>query len=106
MAQQMNMQQIMKQAQKMQKQLESMQDDLRNQEFSSSTGGGMVKVTATGDMRITSLEIDPQAVDPEDVEILQDMIIAAVNDVLDTVNEAANKQMGGIAGGLGIPGLM
>lgn len=104
--QQMNMQQIMRQARKMQEQLESMQEGLKDMETSSSAGGGMVKVTVTGDMRVKSITIDPEAVDPEDVEMLEDMIIAAVNDALESANEAANQQMGSITGGLSIPGLM
>ncbi|MBQ6395830.1 MAG: YbaB/EbfC family nucleoid-associated protein [Atopobiaceae bacterium] len=102
----MNMQQIMRQARKMQEQLESMQEGLKDMETSSSAGGGMVKVTVTGDMRVKSITIDPEAVDPEDVEMLEDMIIAAVNDALESANEAANQQMGSITGGLSIPGLM
>ena len=104
----MNMQQMMKQAQKMQKQLLEAQDKLKDVEVSASAGGGMVKVTATGDMEITSLTIDPEALDPEDVELLQDMIIAAVNDVLHSAQDAANQSMSAITGGLGglgIPGL-
>ena len=83
-----------------------MQEGLKDMETSSSAGGGMVKVTVTGDMRVKSITIDPEAVDPEDVEMLEDMIIAAVNDALESANEAANQQMGSITGGLSIPGLM
>ena len=74
-------------------------------EVSTSAGGGAVKVTATGDMRITSLTIDPAAVDPDDVEMLQDLILAAVNDALESAGEAANQQVSSVTGGLGIPGL-
>ncbi len=101
----MNMQQVMKQARKMQEQLAAAQESLGDIEVTSSTGGGMVKVSATADMHITSLIIDPEAVDPEDVEMLQDMIIAAVNDVLASAQDVSNQQMGAITGGLGIPGL-
>ncbi len=73
----MNMQQMMKQAQKMQKQLAEAQDKLGDIEVSASAGGGMVKVTGTADMNITSITIDPEALDPEDVDILQDTILAA-----------------------------
>lgn len=66
----------------------------------------MVKVSATGNMRITSIQIDPQAVDPDDVELLQDMVMAAVNDALNSAQELASQQMGAITGGLNIPGLM
>jgi len=104
--QHMDMQQIMRQARKMQEQLETMQEGLKDMETSSSAGGGMVKVTVTGDLRVKSISIDPEAVDPDDVEMLEDMIIAAVNDALESANAMANQQMGSITGGLGIPGLM
>ena len=74
-------------------------------EVSASAGGGAVKVTATGDLRLTSLTIDPDAVDPEDVEMLQDMILAAVNDVLASAEQMASQQLGAVTGGMGIPGL-
>ena len=103
---QMNMQQIMKQAQKMQAQLAKAQENLKDVEVSASAGGGMVKVSATADMKITKVEIDPEAVDPEDVEILQDMVMAAVNEALNSAQDAAGAQMRNITGGLNIPGLM
>ena len=65
----------------------------------------MVKVTATGDMRVTSVTIDPEAVDPEDVDMLQDMVLAAVNDALEQAEQMASKQMSAVTGGLNIPGL-
>ncbi|MCH4053111.1 MAG: YbaB/EbfC family nucleoid-associated protein [Atopobiaceae bacterium] len=102
----MNMQQVMKQARKMQEQLAEVQDGLKDIEVSSSVGGGMVKVTATADMKLTSITIDPEAVDPDDVEMLQDLVLTAVNDVLESAQDAANKQMGAVTGGLGIPGMM
>ena len=101
----MNMQQMMKQAQKMQKQLAYAQDKLGDIEVSASAGGGMVKVTGTADMSITSITIDPEALDPEDVDILQDTILAAVNDCLASAQNAANQQLGAITGGMNIPGL-
>ena len=101
---QMNMQQMMKQARKMQEQLAAAQDKLKDVEVSASTGGGMVKVVATGEMQI---EISPDACDPEDVEMLQDMVLAAVNDALSSAQEAANTQMSAAAGlgNMNIPGL-
>ncbi len=108
MAQKMNMQQMMKQARKMQEQLAAVQDNLAETTVDASAGGGMVKVTVNGEMQITSLKIDPEALDPEDVEMLEDMIMAAVNEAVRGVNEAANKQMSAITGGLsglGIPGM-
>ena len=101
-----NMNNLMKQAQKMQRQMEENQKALEESEFKSTSGGGAVEVTVNGKKEVTKLTIDPEAVDPEDVEMLEDMIIAAVNDALESANEAANQQMGSITGGLSIPGLM
>ena len=94
----MNMQQMMKQARKMQEQLAAAQENLKSQTVDASAGGGMVKVTVNGEMELVNLTIDPDALDPEEVDMLQDMIMAAVN-------ELANKQMGAITGGLNIPGM-
>lgn len=102
---QMNMQQMMKQARKMQEQLAEAQAHLAETSVDASAGGGMVKVTMNGEMQLTSLKIDPAAVDPDDVEILEDMILAAVNEAVRSVNELANQQMGAITGGLNIPGM-
>ena len=93
-----DMQKLMKQAQQMQEQLAAAQDNLGSIEVSSSAGGGMVKVTATADMKLTSLTLDPAAVDPEDVELLQDMILAAVNSALEQAEQAASSQMGAATG--------
>lgn len=101
----MNMQQMMKQARKMQEQLAAAQESLAETTVDASAGGGMVKVTARGDMQITALKIDPEAIDPEDVEMLEDMIMAAVNEAIRGINDVANKQMGAITGGLNIPGM-
>ena len=102
----MNMQQMMKQARKMQEQLAQTQEKLAQTEVSASAGGGSVKVTATGDLRLTSVTISPDAVDPDDVDMLQDMVLAAVNEALDSAQQLASQQMGAITGGLNIPGLM
>lgn len=101
----MNMQQMMKQARKMQEQLAAAEDNLKTQTVDTSAGGGMVKVTMTGDMKIESIKIDPDACDPEDVEMLQDMILAAVNDALESAERMASQQMSAVTGGLNIPGL-
>lgn len=101
----MNMQQMMKQARKMQEQMAAMQENLAQTTVDASAGGGMVKVTVNGDMQIVSLKLDPEAVDPEDVEMLEDMITAAVNEAVRGVADIANKQMGSITGGLNIPGM-
>ena len=100
-----NMQQMMKQARKMQEQLASVQDNLAQTSVEASAGGGMVKVSVNGSMQLESITIDSDALDPEDVDMLQDMIIAAVNEGLRQVIEISNKQMGAITGGLNIPGL-
>ena len=97
---------MMKQARKMQEQLAQTEEKLLDMEVSSSAGGGMVKVTATGGMRITSIQIDPEAVNPEDTDLLQDMILAAVNDALNSAQDLASQQMSAVTGGLNIPGLM
>lgn len=101
----MDMQQIMEQARIMQQQLSDAQDNMGNIEVSATAGGGMVNVTATADMRITSLSIDPEVVDPDDVDMLEDLVLTAINAALAKANDAANDQVAGIAGGLNIPGL-
>jgi DNA-binding YbaB/EbfC family protein len=100
-----NMQQLLKQAQKMQQDMAAAQEALKAETVEASAGGGMVKVVVTGDLDIKSITIDPQAVDPEDVELLQDMVLAAVNEGLRSAQELAASKMGGIAGGLGGLGL-
>jgi DNA-binding YbaB/EbfC family protein len=100
-----NMQQLLKQAQKMQEDMLAAQESLKDETVDASAGGGMVTVTVTGDLAITAITIDPQAVDPEDVELLQDMVLAAVNEGLRAAQELAASKMGGIAGGLGGLGL-
>lgn len=100
-----NMQQMMKQARKMQEQLAAAQESLAQTTVDASAGGGMVKVKVNGSMMLESVTIDPEAVDPDDVEMLQDMIVAAVNEGIRQVSELASKQMGSITGGLNIPGM-
>ena len=97
----MNQASMMKQAQKMQQDLMKMQQDLEAQTFTASAGGGMVKATVTGKKELSEIMIDPEAVDPDDVEMLQDMIIAAVNEALRTADEASAQSMSKITGGLG-----
>ena len=103
-----NMQQMMKQVQQMQAEMAKAQEQLKNETVEASAGGGMVKVTMTGDMQLREITISPDAIDPEDVEMLQDMVAAAVNEALRSAQELAASRMGGIAGlggGGGIPGL-
>ncbi|WP_455139344.1 YbaB/EbfC family nucleoid-associated protein [Thermophilibacter sp.] len=101
----MNRNQMMAQARKMQEQLMAAQQKAAETEVTASAGGGAVKVSATGDLRLTSITIDPDALDPADVEMLQDMILAAVNDVLESAEQAASQQINAATGGFSIPGL-
>jgi len=101
----LNRNQMMAQARKMQEQLIAAQEKAASTEVTSSAGGGMVKVTVTGDLRLKEIAIDPEAVDPEDVEMLQDMIVAAVNEALESADAAAQQQIGSVTNGLNIPGL-
>ncbi|HLI58777.1 MAG TPA: YbaB/EbfC family nucleoid-associated protein [Solirubrobacteraceae bacterium] len=104
-----NMQQLLKQAQKMQEDMLAAQESLKDEVVDASAGGGMVTVKVTGDLEIKAITIDPQAVDPDDVELLQDMVLAAVNEALRSAQELASSKLGGIAGGglggLGLPGM-
>ena len=96
-----NMQQLMRQAQKMQQQMEQAQADLETKEYEASAGGGAVTCKVNGKREIVSLTIKPEAVDPEDVEMLQDMIVAAVNEAMKQADEASQELMGKMTGGLG-----
>lgn len=101
-----NMGAMMKQAQKMQAELARAQEEIKDVTFEATAGGGMVKVVANGDMTVDSIVIDPEAVDPEDVEMLQDMVAAAVNEALRGVSEISSQRLNAATGGLNIPGLM
>lgn len=96
---------ILRQAQLMQSRMAKAQEDLAQLTVEGSSGGGMVKVTCTGKQEILSLVIDKKAVDPEDVEMLQDLVLAAVNDALRQSRELMEREMGAVTGGLKIPGL-
>ena len=98
----MNIQQMMKQAQQMQERLQKQMAELR---VEGNAGGGMVTVVVNGAKHVQSLKIDPEAVSKEDVEMLQDLILAAINDAQRKVDEALQKQMSGMFGGLKIPGM-
>ena len=97
----MNQAAMMKQAQKMQQDLMHMQEELEQATYSATAGGGVVKATVSGKRELTELVIDPEAVDPEDVEMLQDMITAAVNEALRKAEEASAQSMSRLTGGLG-----
>ena len=95
------MQQLMRQAQKLQEQMTKAQEAFDEREFSAQAGGGMVSVTVTGAREVKSLVIDPQCVDPDDVDMLQDMILAAVNEALRTAEETRANEMARLAPGMG-----
>ena len=98
----MNQMQMMKQAQKMQQDLLKMQEELEQAEYTATAGGGVVSATVSGKRQLTALEIDPEAVDPEDVEMLQDLVLSAVNEALRQADEAMEQSMGAVTGGLNL----
>ncbi len=101
----MNMQQMMRQAQKMQKELAKAQEEVATMTCEGSAGGGMVTAVVRGDMTVESLEINPEAVDPDDVEMLQDMVCAAVNEAIRNLNEESARRMSAVTGGMGLPNM-
>ena len=102
----MDMRMMMKQAQKMQAQMAKAQEELKSFRYEASAGGGMVKAVATGEGVIESVTINPEVLDPEDVDLLQDMVLAAVNDALKGVADESAARMGAVTGNMRIPGLM
>ena len=96
-----NMNNLMKQAQRMQRQMEEGVKELESKEFTASAGGGAVQVTVSGKKELKSIKISPEAVDPEDVETLEDLVVAAVNEAMKNAEEASNAAMGKFTGGLG-----
>ncbi len=100
-----NMKDLMKQAQRMQQEMMKSQEELENKVFEASSGGGMVKVEMNGKYELLSIKLDPEAVDPNDVEMLEDLIVAAMQDVQSKVSEASSETMGKLTGGMKIPGL-
>ena len=102
-----DMGQLMKQVQQMQAEMAKAQEELKDETVEASAGGGMVTVTMTGDMSLREISISPEAIDPDDPELLQDMVTAAVNEAIRSAQELANSKLGGIAGGPGggLPGL-
>ena len=96
-----NMQQLMRQAQKLQEQMTRAQEDIDSREFTAQAGGGMVNVVVTDKKEVKAIEIKPECVDPDDVEILQDMILAAVNEALRTAEETRNNELSKLAPGMG-----
>ena len=100
-----NMGNMMKQVQKMQKQMTDMQGELNEREFEAAAGGGAVTVKANGKKEVVSISIDKDVVDPDDVEMLEDLILAAVSEALRGAEDMVSKEMGKITGGMNIPGL-
>lgn len=100
-----NMQQLARQAQKLQQQMTEKQEELESRSYEATAGGGAVTAVVTGKKVLTSLTIKPEAVDPDDVEMLQDMILAAINEAIKQAEDAAESEMGKLTGGLNMPGL-
>ena len=100
-----NMQQLARQAQKLQAQMTKAQEELEAREYEASAGGGMVTVKVSGKKELTAIEIKPEAVDPDDIEMLQDLVLAAVNEALRSASDAMEREMGKLTGGLNMPGL-
>jgi nucleoid-associated protein EbfC len=109
MPKQPDMNQMMRQVQQMQAEMAKAQEELKNETVEASAGGGMVTVKVSGELELLEVRIDPEAVDPDDVELLQDMIQAAVNEALRSAQELAAAKLGaatgGLGGGLGLPGM-
>ena len=96
---------MIRQAQKMQDDMAVLQEELDSREYEVSAGGGVVKIIINGKKEIQSLDIDPEIVDPEDIETLSDVLIAAINEAIRKVEDTNNEEMGKVTGGIGIPGM-
>ena len=101
----LRMAQLMQQAQQMQENVKKKQEELEQTSYSVTAGGGMVELTMTGNHQVTSLKLNPDVVQPDDIEMLEDLVAAAVNEAVRVVDEAADKEMAALTGGLNIPGL-
>lgn len=100
-----NMANLMKQAQKMQRQMEEQAKEMETKEFTATAGGGAVEVTVTGKRVVTKVKLDEEVVDPDDIEMLEDLIVAATNEALRKVDEASNNAMSKLTGGMGMGGM-
>jgi DNA-binding YbaB/EbfC family protein len=100
-----NINKMLKQVQQMQIDVAKAQEQLKNEVVEASAGGGMVTVKVSGDLEVKEIRIDPDAVDPEDVELLQDMVLAATNEAIRSAQDLANRKLGGLTGGLDLGGL-
>jgi nucleoid-associated protein EbfC len=101
----MDVSKMLQQVQQMQAEMAKAQEELANETVEASAGGGMVTVKATGALEITEVKIAPEAIDPDDPELLADMIVGAVNEAIRAANDLAQSRLGGLTGGLGLPGL-
>lgn len=101
-----DMRQLMQQAQKMQEQLAAAQEELAARTFEGTAGGGVVRATVSGSQELLEVQLDPAVVDPDDIEMLQDLVVAAVNQAIKAAGEAAGAQLGGLTGGLDLGGLL
>ena len=99
-----NMNQMIKQAQQMQEDMAAKQAEIAERQFSAAVGGGVVEVTMTGEKELTNITIQPEVVDPDDVDMLQDLVMAAVNEVIRKVEDTTNEELEDITGGLSLPG--
>ena len=99
----MDMKKMMKQAQKMQRDAAAAQAEIAEMEFSASAGGGMVEATVMGDMTLKAVKIDPDAIDPEDMEMVEDMVVAAVNEARREASNTSNERMSSLMGGMNLP---
>lgn len=100
-----NMNAMIRQAQKMQNEISALQEEIEARDFTATAGGGAVTITMTGKKTIKSLEIKPEVVDPEDIEMLQDLIVSAINEAVNQVEETTETEMSKITGGVSLPGL-
>ena len=100
-----NMQSMIRQAQKMQEQITNVQEEIENETFTATTGGGVIEITMNGRKQVQSLTINPEVVDKDDVETLQDLIISAVNECVKQIEETSETRMGAVTGGVSFPGL-
>ena len=100
-----NMQSMLRQAQKMQENIEAKKAELEEKDYVVTSGGGMVEITVKGNREIQSIGIDPEVVDPEDVEMLEDMLVAAFNEAMRQIDEEQERELESVTGGLNIPGL-
>ena len=101
-----NMQQLMRQAQKMQEQITAVQEDIEGRTFNATAGGGMVEVEMTGKKILTSVKIKPEVVNPDDIEMLEDLVMSAVNECVKSIEETSEKEMGAVTGGVSLPGIL